>query len=79
VVPETSPSPVPTDGEQYPVAPGDSLWSIAAAHLHDVTGRDDVTDDEIARYWRTVIDANPLPNPNLLFVNQVIELPAVTR
>jgi nucleoid-associated protein YgaU len=68
----------PETGEQYEVAAGDSFWSVAAAHLSDVTGRVDLSDSEIATYWRAVVDANPLPNPDLLFVNQVIELPAVT-
>jgi hypothetical protein len=65
-------------GDQYVVSAGDSLWSAAAAHLSDVTGRQDLTDSEIAVYWRAVLDANPLPNPNLLFVGQAIVLPAVT-
>jgi nucleoid-associated protein YgaU len=69
----------PTDAtEHYVVAPGDSLWSVAAAHLGDVTGRVDLSDAEIATYWRAVMDANPSPNPDLLFVDEVIALPPVT-
>ncbi len=46
--------------------------------MSDVTGQADPGDDAIARYWRTVLDANDLANPDLLFVGQVIELPAIT-
>jgi len=68
----------PDTTEHYVVAPGDSLWRVAAAHLSDVTGRADLSESEIATYWRAVVDANPSPNPDLLFVDQVIALPAVT-
>ncbi len=68
----------PDTGEQYQVATGESFWSVAARHLSDVTGRVDLSDSEIAVYWRALMDANPLPNPDLLFVGQVIALPAVT-
>jgi nucleoid-associated protein YgaU len=75
----TPPEALPPDtGEQYVVAAGDSFWGVAAAHLSDVTGRVDLSDSEIATYWRAVVEANPLPNPDLLFVDQVIALPAVT-
>jgi LysM repeat protein len=67
----------PDTGEQYQVATGESFWSVAARHLSDVTGRVDLSDSEIAAYWRALMDANPLPNPDLLFVGQVIALPAV--
>ena len=80
VVDESAPTvaPEPDIGEQYIVSAGDCMWSVAAAHLSDVTGRADLSDAEIVAYWRAVIDANPLPNPDLLFVDQVIKLPAVT-
>jgi nucleoid-associated protein YgaU len=68
----------PAANEQYAVAAGDSFWSVAAAHLSDVTGRADLVDAEVAGYWRDLMASNPLPNPDLLFVGQVIELPAAT-
>jgi hypothetical protein len=70
--------PVAPTGEQYVVTAGDSLWGVAAARLSEATGRTDLTDAEIARYWTAVLDANPLPNPDLLFVGQAVELPAIT-
>jgi hypothetical protein len=70
--------PVASAGEQYVVSAGDSLWGVAAAHLAEETGRTDLSDAEIARYWTAVLDVNPLPNPDLLFVGQSIELPAIT-
>jgi hypothetical protein len=78
-----APAPVPPaatslDAEQYVVAPGDSLWSVAASRIGEVTGRAHLADDEIASYWRSVLAANDLANPDLLFVGQTIELPAVT-
>jgi len=81
-VPDEPPAPTvapsePVANEEYVIAAGDSLWAVAEAHLGDVTGRGDLSDAEIANYWRAVIASNPLPNPNLLFVGQVIELPAV--
>ena len=63
--------------EQYVVVAGESLWSIAAARMSEATGRTDLRDSEIVPYWRALVDAAALPNPNLLFVGQVIELPAV--
>jgi len=78
------PPPSPTVGpsapdapEQYVIESGDCLWAVAASHLGEVTGRTDLNDEEIAGYWRVLVASNPLPNPDLLFVGQVIELPAV--
>jgi hypothetical protein len=76
--PAPPPSTTTHDAEQYVVAPGDSLWSVAASRISDVTGRTDLGDDEIASYWRSVLAVNDLANPDLLFVGQTIELPAVT-
>jgi hypothetical protein len=70
-------APAPPSSEQYVVAAGDSLWGVAAARLSEATGRADLSDSDIAVYWRSVLAANPLPNPDLLFVDQVIELPAI--
>jgi hypothetical protein len=73
----TPPTTTTRDAEQYVVAPGDSLWSVAASRVSEVTGRADPGDEAIASYWRTVLDANDLANPDLLFVGQTIELPAI--
>jgi hypothetical protein len=70
-------APVAVAGDLWSVAAGESMWSIAVTHLRDVHGRD-ASDEEIAPYWRQIVAANALPNPDLLFVGQVIELPAVT-
>jgi nucleoid-associated protein YgaU len=78
--PPSAPVPPPaassTDDQQHVVARGESLWVIAATRLAEARASD-VSDEEIAGYWRAVVAANPLPNPDLLFVGQVIELPAV--
>jgi len=78
-LPDTQVRPERPDTPQTPVwvvERGDSLWSIAEAHLRDVRGAD-VGDDEVATYWRLVVEANPLPNPDLLFAGQVVSLPPV--
>ena len=64
------------------VQPGESFWSIAQEHLSDVNGHA-VSERDVAAYWRQVVELNRpvLVNPDdadLLFVDQVIELPAVT-
>jgi hypothetical protein len=65
------------------VASGDNLWDIAATHLAAATGRDVATLDEsdIAAYWRRVCDVNRARlrsgDVNLIFADEVIELPAL--
>jgi hypothetical protein len=78
-VPTITPTPdAPVVNEQYTIVAGDSMWSVAATRLGEATGRSEMDDAEIAPYWRSVIAANSsLPNPSLLFVGQVIELPPV--
>ena len=73
--PRVSPEPA-----TWVVQPGDHFWSIATATLrtHDAA----VTDDEVARYWRTLVDANRdrlvVPgNPDLVFAGQDLVLPPV--
>lgn len=55
------------------VAKGDHLWKISARHL----GTD--TDDEIAPYWREVVEVNAPQlrsgDPDLIFPGEVVELP----
>ena len=65
------------------VAPGDSLWAIAAAHLTTSTSRPRaaISDTEIARYWVAVCDANRARvrsgNLNLIYPGELIVLPAL--
>lgn len=58
------------------VVPGDHLWSIAADTLAAVLGRPP-SDEEVAPYWRRVVDANPqLVDADLLFAGDEIIVPA---
>jgi hypothetical protein len=64
---------------QHIAAPGDHLWGIAEQELARRLGRPP-TDDEVAPYWRAVIDANrdrlAVPgDPDLILPGQVIVLP----
>jgi len=66
------------------IAPGDNLWTLAAAHLGAVTSRAPATLDtaEIARYWVTVCDTNRARlrsgNVSLIYPGEVIVLPALS-
>jgi hypothetical protein len=65
----------------WPVRPGDSLWSIAARSLASAWSRDPSTRDT-AVYWLSVIAANrawlPDPeDPSLLFPGDVVRLPPI--
>jgi len=67
---------------EWTVQAGDHLWHIAAVTLEQAHGRP-VTDDEIAGYWRELIDANhdrllAADNPDLIIPGQTFVLPAVT-
>jgi len=58
------------------VVEGDHLWKISARHL----GKE-VSNEEIAPYWRVVIDVN-LPrltsgDPDLIYPGEVVELPTI--
>lgn len=62
----------------------DDVWEIMLnapeEHLVDTWGRGDLTDNEIASYWRTLIDANvdrlvEPGNPDLLLPDQELLLP----
>ena len=59
---------------------GDSIWSIAEETLEDVWGRSDLTEEQIADYWRILIDANEdrlvdPGNPDLILPGQELVLP----
>ncbi|MEX1008240.1 MAG: hypothetical protein WD271_10410 [Acidimicrobiia bacterium] len=66
------------------VAPGDNLWDLSASALASETGRERGTleNDEVARYWRTVCDANRETlrsgNVNLIYPGEVVALPPAT-
>lgn len=60
--------------EAWTVQPGDHLWSISEEVLADAWGRPP-TDAETDLYWRSVLAANALPDPDLLFPGQVVVLP----
>lgn len=77
--PEPLPPATPTAGHSWTVEPGDHLWSISERALATSSGRD-VSDIEIAPYWRDVIEANMSllvdpDNPDLLYPGQVLTLP----
>src|SRR6266508_2277264 len=65
--PPTPPAPI---GAPYVVAPGDSLWTIAANRT---------AGDEVDAYWTRLVDANRdtlrSGNPNLIYPGEVLELP----
>ncbi len=66
--------------ETWPVSTGDSFWSIAEETLAESWGRVDLSDREIATYWKTLIEANEARlvepgNPDLLLPGQELELP----
>lgn len=74
------PAPPPAD-DTVVLARGDSLWAVAHDHLVDVRGRE-VDDDEVARYWLAVVDANRASlvvpeDADLVFAGQSIALPPV--
>jgi nucleoid-associated protein YgaU len=60
---------------RWTVQPGDHLWSIARATLADTWHRVP-SDQEVDRYWRSLVQANPdLTDPDLLFAGQAVVLP----
>jgi nucleoid-associated protein YgaU len=70
---------VATPSTYHVVVPGDNLWRIAAAEL---TRRSTTAPDAgaIARYWRTVVEANRATlrsgDPGLIFPGELVVLPA---
>ena len=60
---------------------GDHLWSLSERHLARVLGRDDLSEQEIAPYWVTVIETNRSAirsgNPDLIYPGETILLPEV--
>lgn len=76
--------PVEVD-RQHVVAPGDNLWTIAAARLSQAKNisPSELTNEEIHAYWVRVIDANERAlrsgNPNLIFPGERIALPPIRK
>jgi hypothetical protein len=64
----TPPAPPPVG--HHVVAPGESLWTIAAAHAGST---------EVGSYWARVVEANRAAlrsgNPNLIYPGEIVELP----
>ncbi|MBV9951968.1 MAG: hypothetical protein JO291_08455 [Acidimicrobiia bacterium] len=63
----------------WTVQPGESLWGKASSVLSEAWGRAP-TDREVAPYWRSLVDVNRSrladpANPDLIFSQQVLEVP----
>lgn len=60
---------------------GDHMWSISEAHLEQVTGRADLGEHEVARYWVRVIAENrsriKSGDPDLIYPGETLVLPPV--
>ncbi len=74
------PAPAPAVDARWEVRPGDHLWSVAAHVLEEAWGAP-ATDDEVAPYWRRLVEANRSvladpANPDLLFPSQLLAVPA---
>lgn len=86
VPPPGAPAPAapPAVDARVVVAPGDSLWELAARQLASASGRarTDVADAEIAPYWVAVCDRNRATlasgDPDLLFPGEVVTMPRVS-
>ena len=76
--------PRPSTTTTVVVTPDDNLWELSASALARGTARERATiaDDEIARYWRTVCDANRdalrSGNVNVIYPGETVALPPVT-
>lgn len=73
--PSSAPAPI---GREVTAAAGDHLWAIAERAVADRLGRAP-TDDEVAPYWRAVVDANRdrlvTGDADLIFPGQTFVLP----
>ncbi len=64
-----------TSPDVWTVECGDHPWSIAEDTLAEAWGRPP-SDAEIAPYWRQLLELNALPDPDLVFPAQQLQLPA---
>jgi hypothetical protein len=71
--------PRPVPARAYVVQSGDNLWRIARVTLADADHR--LTDLDVARYWRAVIEANRSTlrsgDPSLIYPGEIVSLPPV--
>ena len=81
-IPDALPTTAPAAAvdTRWEVRPGDHLWSVAAGVLEEAWGAP-ATDDEVAPYWRRLVEANRSvladpANPDLLFPAQILTIPA---
>ncbi|MGH9033301.1 MAG: LysM peptidoglycan-binding domain-containing protein, partial [Acidimicrobiia bacterium] len=69
--PGPPPAPVEAAPAVHVIAPGESLWTIAAAQV--------APEADVAPYWAQVVEANRATlrsgNPNLIYPGEVVELP----
>jgi nucleoid-associated protein YgaU len=69
------PPPAPPAERNHVINLGEHLWSIAAAHLGEVTAA------EVAPYWRQLVEHNLARlrsrDPDLVYPGEVVELPPV--
>ena len=60
---------------------GDHMWSLSEDHLQRVTGRADLGEHQIARYWVRVINENRWRirsgNPDLIYPGETLVLPPI--
>ena len=70
---------VPAAPTSVVVQPGDHLWKISQVHLDQKLGRV-ASEDEVAPFWRTLIDANRerlrSGDPDLIYPGEVVHLPS---
>lgn len=67
--PPAPPVSPPVSPSTWTVEPGDHLWSVAER----VVG----PGGDVAAYWRRLLAANPLPDPDLVFPGQTLVLPTL--
>lgn len=72
---------VDAEAESWTVEPGDHMWKIAEQTLVEAWDRG-VSDNEIAPYWQSVIEANednllPPEDPDLIYPGQILDVPPV--
>ena len=69
------PPPSVAQSRVWTVAPGQSLWSIAASVVARAGG-DPADLRQVGPYWERLLRVNPRPNPDLIRPGEVLSLPA---